>query len=120
MGRFGKPLPAAPALAAGKEVLIDNTAKLLVTGGHAGDSLLRYFRQTTRAVAAHYVLSPELADGERLARLQRLTDSRGLRLSLGALERGIGGLPQGKRGEEQAARLARRLHEWRLAMTQGR
>ena len=56
MGRFGKPLPAAPALAAGKEVLIDNTAKLLVTGGHAGDSLLRYFRQTTRTVAAHYVL----------------------------------------------------------------
>jgi hypothetical protein len=120
MGRFGKPLPAAPALAAGKEVLIDNTAKLLASGGHAGDSLLRYFRQTTRAVAAHYVLAPELADGERLARLQRLTDSHGLRLSLGALERGIGGLPPGKRGEEQAARLARRLHEWRLAMTQSR
>ncbi|MFL6235957.1 MAG: hypothetical protein ACJ76N_22690, partial [Thermoanaerobaculia bacterium] len=48
MGRFGKPLPGAPALGAGKTVLIDNTAKLLVNGGHAGDSLLSYFRQTTR------------------------------------------------------------------------
>jgi hypothetical protein len=120
MGRFGKPLPAAPGLAAGKEVLIDNTAKLLASGGHASDSLLRYFRQTTRAVATHYFLAPELADGEQLARLQRLSDSNGLRLSLGALERGIGGLPPGRRGEEQAARLARRLHEWRTAMTQVR
>ena len=38
MGRFGKPLPAAPGLAAGKEVLIGNTAKLLADGGHAADS----------------------------------------------------------------------------------
>jgi hypothetical protein len=120
MGRFGKPLPAAPGLAAGKEILIDNTAKLLASGGHAGDSLLRYFRQTTRAVAAHYFLAPELADGEQLARLQRLSDSHGLRVSLAALERGIGGLPPGRRGEEQVARLARRLHEWRTAMTQVR
>lgn len=119
MGRFGKPLPAVAGLAAGKEVLIDNTAKLLASGGHAGDSLLRYFRQTTRAVAAHYFLSPELADGERLARLQRLTEGHGLKMSLAALERGIGGLPPGTRGEEQAARLARRLHEWRMTMTKG-
>jgi hypothetical protein len=122
MGRFGKPLPPAAALAAGKEILIDNTAKLLAGGGHAADSLLRYFRQTTRAVAAHYFLPPDLAGNERLARLQRLTEAhRSGResLSLAELEGRIRSLPPGRRGEEMAARLARRLHDWRWEMTNG-
>jgi hypothetical protein len=120
MGRFGKPLPAAAGIEAGKEVLIDNTAKLLASGGHAADSLLLYFRQTTRAVAAHYFLPPDLPESERLARLQRLTDGHRQELNLAALERGIQRLPAGRRGEEQAARLAGRLHEWRGQMTGGK
>ncbi|HEY2290545.1 MAG TPA: hypothetical protein VGM86_07575 [Thermoanaerobaculia bacterium] len=119
MGRFGKPLPAAPALGAGKEVLIDNTAKLLVNGGHAGDSLLLYFRQTTRAVAAHFFLPPDLPDAERLARLQRITHLHGLTWDLAALERSIHRLPDGQRGGEPAAKIARRLYEWRLQMMGG-
>jgi len=117
MGRFGKPLPAAAGIGAGKEVLIDNTAKLLANGGHAADSLLLYFRQTTRAVAAHYFLPADLPESERLARLQRLTDGHGQGLNLAALERGIQRLPAGRRGEEQAPRIAGRLHEWREEMT---
>lgn len=117
MGRFGKPLPAAAGLGAGKEILIDNTAKLLANGGHAADSLLLYFRQTTRAVAVHYFLPPDLAESERMARLQQLTDRRGQRLNLAAAERSIGRLPAGRRGDEQAARIAGRLHEWRWEMT---
>jgi hypothetical protein len=119
MGRFGKPLPATPALGAGKTVLIDNTAKLLVNGGHAGDSLMGYFRQTTRAVAAHYFLPPDLPDAERLARLQRITHLHGLTWDLAALERSIYRLPDGRRGGEPAAKIARRLYEWRLEMTNG-
>jgi len=119
MGRFGKPLPAPTALAAGKETLIDNTAKLLASGGHAADSLQRYFGATTRAVAAHYFLPPDLAEGERLARLQRLTDRRGRTFDLAALERSFQELPPGRRGEERAARLARQLHDWRREMTDG-
>jgi hypothetical protein len=119
MGRFGKPLPAAPALAAGKEVLIDNTAKLLASGGHAGDSLARYFRQTTRAVAAWYFLPSDLPASERLARLQRITDARGGGLSLVELEQSIRRLPEGRSGGEPAAALARRLHQWRVEMTHG-
>lgn len=119
MGRFGKPLPAPPALAAGKEVLIDNTAKLLAGGGYAADSLARYFRQTTRAVAAHYFLPSDLPEGERLARLQRATDARGGRLSLARLEQSIRRLPEGRRGGEPAAKIARRLHQWRVEMTHG-
>jgi hypothetical protein len=117
MGRFGKPLPAATGLGAGKEILIDNTAKLLANGGHAADSLLLYFRQTTRAVAAHYFLPPDLPESERLVRLQRLTDGHRRELNLAALERGIQRLPAGRRGDEQAARIAGRLHEWRGEMT---
>jgi hypothetical protein len=119
MGRFGKPLPATAGLAPGKEILIDNTAKLLAGGGHAEDSLLRYYRQTTRAVAAHYFLPPDLPEGERLVRLQRLTERRGLRPRLEELERGVHNLPTGPRGNEEAARLARRLYDWRMEMTNG-
>ena len=117
MGRFGKPLPPPLALAAGKEVLIDNTAKLLTGGGHAGDSLARYFRQTTRAVAAHYFLPPDLPEGERLARLQRITDARGGKLNFASLEQSLRAFPEGRRGAEQAEKTARRLHQWRVEMT---
>jgi hypothetical protein len=119
MGRFGKPLPAATGLAAGKEILIDNTAKLLAGGGHAEDSLLLYFRQTTRAVAAHYFLPPDLPEGERLVRLERLTQGRSRRFNLAELERSIHRLPLGRRGEEEAPRIARRLYDWRMEMTNG-
>jgi hypothetical protein len=119
MGRFGKPLPAPEGLAAGKEILIDNTAKLLANGGHAADGVVRYFRQVTRAVAAHYFLPPDLPDGERIVLLQKLTDARGIRMRLGPLERTLLSLPPGRRGEEQAVRYAGRLHQWRVEMTNG-
>lgn len=119
MGRFGKPLPPPPALAAGKEILIDNTAKLLAGGGHAADGLDRYFRQTTRAVAAHYFLAPDLPDDQRLARLQRITDARGGKLNLAELERSLWRLPDGRPGEEQAKEIAQRLYDWRVEMTNG-
>ena len=119
MGRFGKPLPAAPALGAGKEVLIDNTAKLLVNGGHIGDSLFLYFQQTTRAVAAHYFLPPDLPDAERLRPAP--ADHPPARADLGP--RGAGAdihrLPDGRRGGEPAAKIARRLYQWRMEMTNG-
>ena len=117
MGRFGKPLPAPSPLGAGKEILIDNTAKLLANGGHAVDSLHQYFRQTTRAVAAHYFLPPDLPEPERLARLQRLTAARGQALDLAQVERSLWKIPDGPRGAEAAARIARRLYHWRLEMT---
>jgi hypothetical protein len=119
MGRFGKPLPPPSPLGAGKEILVDNTAKLLANGGHAADSLLLYFRQTLRMVAAYYGVPPDVAERERLARLQRIADARGKRLDLAALERSIARLPGGRRGDEAAARMARRLHDWRLEMMNG-
>lgn len=117
MGRFGKPLPVTLGLARGKEVLIGNTAELLAGGHHAADSLARYFQQTTRAVAAHYFVPPDLPEPDRLARLQRLAERHGKRMNLTALEADIQRLPTGRRGEEQAAWIAQALYDWRLEMT---
>jgi hypothetical protein len=117
MGRFGKPLPAAAGLAAGKAVLIGNTAELLAGGGHVADSASRYFQQTTRAVAAHYFLPPDLPEAQRLARLQALSEGHGKRLNLTGLEADLQRLAAGRRGEEQAAWIAQRLYQWRVEMT---
>ncbi|HEV7785124.1 MAG TPA: DUF4350 domain-containing protein [Thermoanaerobaculia bacterium] len=117
MGRFGKPLPVAAGLAAGKEVLIGNTAELLSGGGHVADSASRYFQQTMRAVAAYYFLPPDLPEAARLARLQALSEGHGKRLNLTALEADLQRLPAGRRGEDQAAWIAQRLYQWRVEMT---
>lgn len=117
MGRFGKPLPAAVGLAAGKEMLIGNTAAMLTGGGHVADSASRYFQQTTRAVAAFYFLPPDLPEAARLARLQALSEGHGKRLNLIALESDLQRLPAGRRGQDQAAWIAQRLYQWRVEMT---
>lgn len=117
MGRFGKPLPAAAGLAAGKETLIGNTAQMLTGGGHVADSASRYFQQTTRAVAAFYFLPPDLPEAQRLARLQTLSEAHGKRLSLAALEADLQRLPEGRRGQDQGAWIAQRLYQWRVEMT---
>jgi hypothetical protein len=116
MGRFGKPLPASLGLAAGKEVLIDNTAKMLANSGHAGDSLARYFQQTVRAVAGHHFLPPDLTDKDRIERLQGITAARGWKLQLAELERAVSQFPPGRAGEDQATKIVRRLHDWRVEM----
>jgi hypothetical protein len=117
MGRFGKPLPAAAGLAAGKAMLIGNTAEMLTGGGHVADSASRYFQQTTRAVAAYYFLPPDLPEAARLARLQALSEGHGKRLNLIALEVDLQRLAAGRRGQDQAAWIAQRLYQWRVEMT---
>jgi hypothetical protein len=119
VGRFGKPLPVAGDAEAGKEILIDNTARLLAGGGYAADSLSRYFRQVTRAVAAFHFLPPDLPEPEMLARLQQIANGRGVKVDLAAIERSIRALPEGPRGAERAARIAKSLYDWRLEMTNG-
>lgn len=130
-GRFGKPLPALRPPAPGKAVLIDNTAELLVRGGHAADSLARYYRYTLQAVAAHYFLPPDLPPAELVDRLAKLAarpgaargrTGRAAAGELPAIERRIrrlGEADAGRRGEERAAALALSLYRWRMEMTDG-
>jgi hypothetical protein len=117
MGRFGKPLPARRGLRPGKEILIENTAKLLEGGGHAAEALERYFRQTLRAVAARYFLAPDLPEGETIARLQPLSKGKGLPLDLAAVAGRIRSLPRDRRSAEAAVGIAGSLYRWRQEMT---
>jgi hypothetical protein len=50
-GRFGSPLPAPPALAAGTAFLIENTVAMLDRRGHHGAAVVRFVRQCVRRAA---------------------------------------------------------------------
>jgi hypothetical protein len=120
-GRFGKPLPARRGLGDGPEVLIDNTAQLLGQGGHAGECLTRYYRQTLRSVAAAYFLPPDLPEKDVVARLQRAAHGRGLRMDLAGLGQQVErAAASGPAAADRAVRLARILYRWSLEMTSGR
>ncbi|HBL31536.1 MAG TPA: hypothetical protein DD490_32335 [Acidobacteria bacterium] len=119
MGRIGKPLPAPRALAAGKDVLIDNTATLLTSGGHVADSLARYHRQTVQAVAGALFLPADLPADVLQRRLQDVSEHRGIRIDLAAIERRVPALDDGRDAAARALDIARRLHRWRREMTHG-
>lgn len=114
MGRFGKPRDAAPALGTGKQALIENTALLLKHGGHTGDSLARYFRDTLRAVAAHHQIPAEVAPAELLARLQAISDAKKLGLRLAQTQAMVS---RAGVADDRAVRLAQTIHRWRMEMT---
>jgi len=121
MGRVGKPLPAPRGLAAGKDVLLGNTATLLASGGHVADSLARYQRQTVQAVAAALFVPPGVPEAELRRRLEDVSESRGVRIDLAAVEQQIEALTGGRDAAARARALdiARRLHRWRQEMTHG-
>jgi hypothetical protein len=114
MVRFGKPLPRSAALAAGKEVLIDNTARLLAEGGHAAAGLARYYRQTIRAVAAELHLPADGSERETAARLERIAAGRRLAAGPAELERR---LAEAGDSAGSAVEFARAIHRWRREMT---
>lgn len=114
--RFGAPRPPAPPYTDGKRVLIDNAAQLLALGRHSAESLERYFSRTLRAVAARFGMQVDRSPDVLVPELQRLSDARGVDISLDAIRRRIReGLPS----DDHAVRLARHLHRWRKEMTDG-
>jgi len=117
--RFGRPRqpPTEPARAGGKRALIDNSAQLLALGGHTAESLEAYFDQTLRSVAARYAMPADTDGDAMLDSLQRVSDAKGLEMRLADLRRRIRG--NGRIGDERAVRTARRLHRWRMEMTDG-
>lgn len=121
VGRFGSPRSEEPDLAAGKDVLVANTADLLAAGGHTAASLRRYFRQTVTEAARALHLPPSLDERATLKRLQEIAAGRGVEGDLTALRSRIGRLgtgPQTARDTE-ALDLARDLHHWYREVTRG-
>lgn len=113
MGRFGKPLPAGQGLPAGKDVLIDNTARLLALGGSgpAADSLARYWRQSVRLAAARLFLPADRGGDETREKLQQASDARGLGMNLATIESRL------REPGDGVLALARAIHRWRLEIT---
>jgi hypothetical protein len=117
MARFGKPRTPAEGLGSGKEILIENTAKLFGMTGHTAQTLPDYFRFTVREVAAHYFLSHNLPEDATLAKLKEIGDSRGVEFDPALMRRRARELARGGRhATEQALRFAARVYRWRTEM----
>jgi hypothetical protein len=111
MRRFGSPTRSEYQLADGMNVLIENTAQLLMVGGHSGSVLRRYFEHVLADVAHFYRLSPELSRKERSARLKHMSSSR---IDLEELQQEIS--VAGTRTDQYETRVlhtARRIRQWR-------
>lgn len=115
--RFGAPVPPAPALEAGKGVLVDNTAALLRLGGHSAYTLGRYLDSLTHEVSRVLHADPSGNPGEARARLRRIGRRRRVTEDLAALESAVERLRNQKSPASAAVlAVARRVHRWREEM----
>lgn len=112
--RFGAPLPAPVRLDAGKRTLIENTAALLSMTSHRRQALQAYFELTLRRTAA--ALGVRAQPHERVRRLDRLAELRGVELRIEPLARSLEHLPKTPDGR-RVVQLARSMHAFRRALT---
>ena len=117
--RFGKPLPVAPALGTGKEVLIDNTAGLLAYGGHTPSCLAKYLSQNVQVVARYHGLTLEEGQEEMIVRLEEVGRMRNLVENLDDLRKQVEKVQHGRPRRDRMLGLAHRIHAWRKEMTDG-
>src|SRR5262249_37778650 len=110
-GRFGAPVAGAAGPAAGKLTLIENTAELMRSGGHAGFALERYLQLSVQEVARR---THAPAHVEPRAWIAHLEKAHRVRHSLDALERDARAAPR-----EAALAVAARIHRWRQEMIDG-
>lgn len=121
--RFGKALAPPPTLPPGKQLLMDNTSRLLLAGGDHAEALRRYLHVTCARLARRFALTGTEKAGRRssgfeverdlVPQLQALSTSRGVTIDLDALVR-ASREPQLK--PAQALRLAQRIYAWRMAI----
>ncbi|MCB9913730.1 MAG: hypothetical protein H6828_01115 [Planctomycetes bacterium] len=115
--RFGAPRPAPSALGDGKQILIDNTAKLLLLSGNPAHALPAYYKGCVLDVARYYHLPRGLPWSELVERLEEIARARDLELNLNAEWKHVRELYDSRRVRREAAvSLARRLHHWREGM----
>jgi hypothetical protein len=119
-GRFGKPIPRPPKIAPGKGFLVDNTASLLMFGGHTAHGLCRYRDVTVDMVARQLHATPGLSEQERAIWLDRVGRARGARESLREINAEVQEIAQEKRPDGRSVlKVANRLYRWRQEMTDG-
>lgn len=77
VGRFGAPVAERPGIEPGKSFLIDNTAALLLHGGHTQHMLSRYLDTAVTEVLARHNADAAMAGPEAIAWLDGLAKARG-------------------------------------------
>lgn len=109
-GRFGPLLAPSRAFAPDVQLLLDNTARLLLHGGHTGHSATQLFRDRLRRTARRLGLPPG-TDAWLQERLQARATALG-RLGFADLCTRMAGLALGdvELGEHAAVLLARQIH----------
>ncbi len=117
--RFGKPLPAAAARTASSgERIVEDLAWLLVHAGKSTDSLPKYFERAIHSVEESLKLPPTDDRRQRLARLETISQGRGLRIHLARLEGHVRALAaRRKDSPHEVTRIADLVHRWRMRMT---
>ncbi len=120
VGRFGAPLPGGAGPAQGKDVLIANTADLLVFGGHVGSVLTRYFSTTVLDLARTFNCPPGLSSAETMDWVNRLGRKRGLRTDLGELRPEIrASSGNDRRAAERLSAVAMKVHRYKEEILDG-
>ncbi|HEX6739872.1 MAG TPA: DUF4350 domain-containing protein [Vicinamibacteria bacterium] len=119
LGRFGAPLPRAPALASGKGVLIDNTAAVLRAAGHSAYSLDRYLEAITADVARALHAPTFARPAELKGWIEAVARRRGVRTPLAELEAQVTRAQVQARAEPALVAAARRIHRWKEEMLRG-
>ncbi len=112
---FGRPLPPEPALAPGKEVLVRNTADLLVASGH-GPWLLDRALTAARRDALAALRGPKAAEPAVLRTFLDEAAKRRRQPTHDSLRQQIAALPKSPPPSAVTA-LALRIHRWRTEMT---
>jgi len=115
--RFGRARPPEPALGAGKGVLIESTAALLLQGGGLRHAVQAYLR-AAKDVITHRLRPAATAEGAEVW-LQGAAAARGRGDALAALEAAARAQEDGPRAAEAAVRTAQAIHRFRQEMTDG-
>jgi len=111
--RFGKPLEPPPALPPGKVLLLDNTARLLLSAGNHSAAVQRYLQVTMASAAGRFFLPEGTSRSSLMKQLKTLAEMRGLPFDLEDINREARNKNLGPAG---ALRLAHRIHSWRAAL----
>jgi hypothetical protein len=120
MGRFGAPETVPPPLAAGKQGLIRNAARLLESAGDQPVIMQRYVHALIRDVASQLHAPAGMAGAALLDWLNRVGKARGLSDDLAALCREVDVIATDKR-REPASLIARvaEAHRWKQGIVDG-
>jgi hypothetical protein len=120
MGRFGAPLPSAPALEPGKTFLIGNIAELLRYGGHAGHALSRYLQTTLQDLGRLLHAPTSVGPVELRPWLERVGVARGVKTDVKRLVDDVAAAAAAPQIDvKRVALLATRIHRWRQEMIDG-